>query len=81
MSAKNSQEISDSGVNVIGEGTFGCAHKPSMECRDKKRRNANEISKLMTSVNAIKELKEFALIDSAVRCPPVRCLFAGSCRN
>ena len=65
MSAKNDQGISDSGVNVIGEGTFGCAHKPSMECRDAKRRNENEISKLMTTVNAIKELKEFALIDAA----------------
>ena len=65
MPAKNSQEISDSGVDVIGEGTFGCAHKPSMMCRDKTRRNENEISKLMTTVNAIKELKEFALIDAA----------------
>jgi serine/threonine protein kinase len=36
-----------------------------MECRDAKRRNENEISKLMTTVNAIKELKEFALIDAA----------------
>jgi serine/threonine protein kinase len=65
MPAKNSQEISDSGVDVIGEGTFGCAHKPSMMCRDKTRRNENEISKLMTTVNAIKELKEFVLIDDA----------------
>ena len=65
MPAKNSQEISDSGVDVIGEGTFGCAHKPSMMCRDKTRRNENEISKLMTTANAIKELKEFALIDAA----------------
>ena len=50
---------------VIGEGTFGCAHKPSMKCREKTRRTINEISKLMTTVNAIKELNEFALIDSA----------------
>ena len=65
MSAKNDSGNLDSGANVIGEGTFGCAHKPSMMCRDKTHRNANEISKLMTSVNAIKELKEFALIDAA----------------
>ena len=65
MSAKNDSGNLDSGVDVIGEGTFGCAHKPSMMCRDKTHRNANEISKLMTSVNAIKELKEFALIDAA----------------
>ena len=36
-----------------------------MMCRDKTRRNENEISKLMTTANAIKELKEFALIDAA----------------
>ena len=65
MPAKKDQGDLDSGMNVIGEGTFGCAHKPSMICRDKTHRNANEISKLMTSVNAAKELNEFALIDSA----------------
>ena len=65
LSAKHDSGNLDSGANVIGEGTFGCAHKPSMMCRDKTHRNANEISKLMTSVNAIKELKEFALIDAA----------------
>lgn len=65
MSAKNDSGNLDSGVDVIGEGTFGCAHKPSMICRDKTHRNANEISKLMTSANAAKELNEFALIDSA----------------
>jgi serine/threonine protein kinase len=65
MSAKKEQGDLDSGMKVIGEGTFGCAHKPSMVCRDKTHRNENEISKLMTSLNAIKELKEFALIDSA----------------
>lgn len=65
MPANKDSENLDSGANVIGEGTFGCAHKPSMMCRDKTQRNENEISKLMTSLNAIKELKEFALIDSA----------------
>ena len=64
-SASISQSVDDNGANVIGEGTFGCAHKPSMKCRDNKRRNKNEISKLMTSANATKELKEFALIDFA----------------
>jgi serine/threonine protein kinase len=64
-SASISQSVDDNGANVIGEGTFGCAHKPSMKCRDNKRRNQNEISKLMTSANAAKELKEFALIDFA----------------
>jgi serine/threonine protein kinase len=57
--------VSDNMVShVIGEGTFGCAHKPPMICLDKSRRNKKDISKLMTTVNAMKELREFALIDS-----------------
>ncbi len=55
----------DKPSDVIGEGTYGCAHRPPMKCRDEPRRKKNDISKLMTSTNATKELKEFALIDSA----------------
>ena len=55
----------DKPSDVIGEGTYGCAHRPPMKCRDAPRRNKNDISKLMTSANAAKELKEFALIDAA----------------
>jgi len=55
----------DKPSDVIGEGTYGCAHRPPMKCRDAPRRNKTDISKLMTSTNALKELKEFALIDSA----------------
>jgi serine/threonine protein kinase len=55
----------DKPSDVIGEGTYGCAHRPPMKCRDEPRRNKNDISKLMTSANAAKELKEFALIDAA----------------
>jgi serine/threonine protein kinase len=36
-----------------------------MKCRDEPLRNKNDISKLMTSANAAKELNEFALIDAA----------------
>ena len=55
----------DKPSDVIGEGTYGCAHRPPMKCRDEPRRNKTDISKLMTSANAVKELKEFALIDAA----------------
>jgi serine/threonine protein kinase len=55
----------DKPSDVIGEGTYGCALRPPMKCRDEPLRNKNDISKLMTSANAIKELKEFALIDAA----------------
>jgi serine/threonine protein kinase len=55
----------DKPSDVIGEGTYGCAHRPPMKCRDEPVRNKNDISKLMTSANAMKELSEFALIDAA----------------
>ena len=55
----------DKPSDVIGEGTYGCAHRPPMKCRDEPVRNKNDISKLMTSANAAKELNEFALIDAA----------------
>ena len=55
----------DKPSDVIGEGTYGCAHRPPMKCRDAPRRNKTDISKLMTSANALKELNEFALIDAA----------------
>lgn len=45
----------------IGEGTFGCVHKPSLKC-DKTPSNFiyyNKISKLMESKEANDELKEF----------------------
>ena len=46
----------------IGEGTYGCVHKPSLKC-DKKPPglpNYNDkISKLMESKEARDELKEF----------------------
>jgi len=55
----------DKPSDVVGEGTYGCAHRPPMKCQNEPVRNKNDISKLMTSANAAKELKEFALIDAA----------------
>jgi serine/threonine protein kinase len=46
---------------VIGEGAYGCVHRPSMKCRAKSADNT--VSKLMSTNNATKELSEFALID------------------
>jgi len=51
---------------VIGEGTYGCVHKPPMKCKNKTRKNnTSSISKLMTDTNASNELREFKLISSA----------------
>ena len=50
---------------VIGQGTFGCVHKPQMKCKDKERNDETIVSKLMTRENANQELSEYALIDFA----------------
>jgi serine/threonine protein kinase len=50
---------------VIGEGSFGCVHRPPMKCSNKTTRGKNDISKLMASKNASQELNEFKLIKSA----------------
>jgi serine/threonine protein kinase len=47
---------------VIGEGSFGCVHKPTLECADKKVSYKNKISKVMLTKHAISELKEYAVI-------------------
>ena len=51
--------------NVIGAGAYGCVHKPPMKCNNKTRRNKDNVSKLMTDLNAEKEMKEFKLIGLA----------------
>ena len=48
--------------NVIGEGTYGCVHKPSLKCKQKKINYTNKISKTMTTEDAISELKEYKAI-------------------
>ena len=45
---------------VIGEGSYGCVHRPSLQCT-KKKVSKNKISKLMTRKHLDKELKEFKL--------------------
>lgn len=47
---------------VIGEGAYGCVHKPSLLCSNKRISYKNKISKIMLSKEAMKELKEYALI-------------------
>lgn len=43
---------------VIGEGTYGCVHKPSLQCKNKKI-DKTKVSKLMTHYHANEELEEF----------------------
>jgi serine/threonine protein kinase len=51
--------------NVIGEGTYGCVHKPSLECDTNKQIDyANKISKILTSQDADTELAEYGRIEN-----------------
>lgn len=48
---------------VIGEGTYGCVHKPSLRCnKTKKIDYKTHVSKLMERKSAKQELSEFLLI-------------------
>ena len=50
---------------VIGEGSFGCVHKPSIHCKTKPNNKfdyKHYVSKLMLTKNAIDELNEFVVI-------------------
>jgi len=51
---------------VIGEGSYGCVHKPALKCKNKEYDpDPNIVSKLLTKHNANNELKEFKLIKKA----------------
>jgi serine/threonine protein kinase len=43
---------------IIGEGTYGCVAKPSLQCKGKKRDYNNKVSKVMLNEDAILEYKE-----------------------
>ena len=50
---------------VIGEGSFGCIHQPSLHCKEDIQLDYNQyISKLMKTENAEKELREFVIISN-----------------
>ena len=47
---------------VIGEGSYGCVHKPSLKCKGKRVVYKNKISKLMMNDDASKEMDEYNTI-------------------
>ena len=49
---------------VIGEGTYGCVHKPSLECDNKKINYRNKVSKLLSTKEADKEITEYKIIEN-----------------
>ena len=53
--------MSDS--DVIGEGTYGCIHKPSLECKGRKKIDySTKVSKVIDSRHADSELKEYKMV-------------------
>lgn len=44
---------------VIGEGSYGCVHKPSLTCKSKKMNYENKISKIMTKKHLNDEIREY----------------------
>jgi serine/threonine protein kinase len=51
---------------IIGEGAYGCVHKPSIHCKTPPSPTfnyTNYVSKIMTTKNAKKELDEFLIIN------------------
>lgn len=52
-------------ANVIGEGTYGCIHKPSLHCDGDVIDNYNnKVSKILSTKHAEKELSEYSTIST-----------------
>ena len=47
---------------VIGEGSYGCVHRPSLECNKGKINYKNKVSKVLEKIDAKQELKEHNVI-------------------
>lgn len=51
---------------VIGEGSYGCVHKPSLKCKNKPKLSyKNKVSKVLTKKAAKDELKEYRNLKDA----------------
>ncbi len=51
-------------IKVIGEGAYGCVHKPSLKCSKTKDKiqYRNKISKILSKDDAIEEMNEYNII-------------------
>lgn len=55
--------MNDINPSVIGQGTYGCVHKPSLTCKTSKKVDyTNKVSKILESKEANAELKEYEKI-------------------
>ena len=68
--AQHSPTVPVPSSTVVGEGSYGCVHTPSLSCIDATKNDQanavfhNPVSKLMTSGEAEKETSEYNIIDS-----------------
>jgi len=51
-------------MSVIGEGTYGCVHNPSLKCKGRKLNYTDKISKIESNAEAQNELKQYNIISS-----------------
>lgn len=49
-------------AKVKGEGSYGCIHKPSLKCKNKRTTYKNKVSKILPIKYAEKELKEYDVL-------------------
>jgi len=75
-------------ASVIGEGAYGCIHKPSLTCKEAKIKNyKNKVSKILEQEDAKLELAEYKSIDTADKSheyylgKPVECSVANTPNN
>jgi serine/threonine protein kinase len=52
----------DEYAKVIGEGSYGCIHKPSLKCKNKRTTYKKRVSKILPKKYAEKELKEYDVL-------------------
>ena len=51
---------------VVGEGTYGCVHSPSLKCKDAPAISyLHKVSKLLNLKDAKNELKEYVKVANA----------------
>jgi serine/threonine protein kinase len=49
-------------MSVIGQGTYGCIHKPSLKCNKSNTKYQNKVSKIFKNEEANKEIEEYKII-------------------
>lgn len=60
----NTNTIKKYGGKVIGEGSYGCIHKPALKCKKTIKMNyKNKVSKVLNIDDAKKEMREYDIIN------------------